>query len=80
MSGHFFLQKILTDFVNIEMVYHAKALEVYTECFQNIRSFDVEEDIEVFYIVKFCVICMIIMMIVMSETKILLLLTECYIR
>ena len=51
MSGHFFLQKILTDFVNIEMVYHAKALEVYTECFQNIRSFDVEEDIEVFYIV-----------------------------
>ena len=51
MSEHFFLQKILTDFVNIEMVYHAKALEVYTECFQNIRSFDVEEDIEVFYIV-----------------------------
>ncbi|XP_022345487.2 CBY1-interacting BAR domain-containing protein 2-like isoform X2 [Crassostrea virginica] len=42
------LKKILTDFVNIEMVYHAKALEVYTECFQNIRSFDVEEDIEEF--------------------------------
>ena len=36
---------MLTDFVNIEMIYHAKALEMYTECFQNIRSFDVEEDL-----------------------------------
>lgn len=43
-----FFQKILTDFVNIEMIYHAKALEMYTECFQNIKSFDIEEDIEVF--------------------------------
>ena len=29
------------------MIFHAKALEIYSECFQNIRSFDVEEDIEV---------------------------------
>lgn len=38
----------MTDFVNIEMIYHAKALEMYTECFQNIKTFDIEEDIEVF--------------------------------
>lgn len=37
----------MTDFVNIEMIYHAKALEMYTECFQNIKTFDIEEDIEV---------------------------------
>ncbi|XP_062615893.1 CBY1-interacting BAR domain-containing protein 2-like [Saccostrea cucullata] len=42
------LKKILTDFVNIEMIYHAKALEMYTECFQNIKSFDLDEDIEEF--------------------------------
>lgn len=44
----FFFQKIMLDFVNIEMIYHAKALEMYTECFQNIKSFDIEEDIEVY--------------------------------
>lgn len=38
----------MLDFVNIEMIYHAKALEMYTECFQNIKSFDIEEDIEVY--------------------------------
>ncbi|XP_048752562.2 CBY1-interacting BAR domain-containing protein 1-like isoform X2 [Ostrea edulis] len=42
------LKRVLTDFVNIEMIYHAKALEMYTECFQNIKTFDVEEDIEEF--------------------------------
>ncbi|XP_061189719.1 CBY1-interacting BAR domain-containing protein 1-like [Saccostrea echinata] len=42
------LKKVLTDFVNIEMIYHAKALEMYTECFQNIKSFDLDEDIEEF--------------------------------
>nr|XP_011422461.2 protein FAM92B-like isoform X1 [Crassostrea gigas] len=42
------LKKIMTDFVNIEMIYHAKALEMYTECFQNIKTFDIEEDIEEF--------------------------------
>lgn len=40
----------MLDFVNIEMIYHAKALEMYTECFQNIKSFDIEEDIEVYIV------------------------------
>ncbi len=41
------LQKILQEFVNIEMVYHAKALEMYTQCFQNLNSISEEEDLEV---------------------------------
>jgi len=40
-------QKVLADFVNIEMLFHAKALEVYTQCFQNISGIDIDEDIEV---------------------------------
>lgn len=48
----------MLDFVNIEMIYHAKALEMYTECFQNIKSFDIEEDIEVLYIFNAWELCM----------------------
>lgn len=44
----------MTDFVNIEMIYHAKALEMYTECFQNIKTFDIEEDIEVHVFIFHC--------------------------
>lgn len=49
-----YFQKIMTDFVNIEMIYHAKALEMYTECFQNIKTFDIEEDIEVHVFIFYC--------------------------
>ncbi|XP_033754764.1 protein FAM92A-like [Pecten maximus] len=42
------IKKMLSDFVNIEMMFHAKALEVYTQCYQNISSVDVEEDIDEF--------------------------------
>lgn len=49
-----YFQKIMTDFVNIEMIYHAKALEMYTECFQNIKTFDIEEDIEVHVFIFHC--------------------------
>lgn len=62
----FFLQKIMLDFVNIEMIYHAKALEMYTECFQNIKSFDIEEDIEV-HIFNAWELCMYMIVIVIQR-------------
>ena len=46
------LQKIMTDFVNVEMSFHAKALEVYTQCFNNIAAIDIDEDIEVMFLHK----------------------------
>lgn len=42
------LKKIMTDFVNIEMAFHAKSLEIYTQCFNNIAAIDIDEDIEEF--------------------------------
>ena len=41
------LQHILMDFVQIELMYHAKALEMYTGCFQSLNQMDEEEDLEV---------------------------------
>lgn len=40
-------QKIFSDFVTIEMVFHAKALEVYTGAFQVLDKYDLERDLEV---------------------------------
>ncbi|XP_045149766.1 CBY1-interacting BAR domain-containing protein 2 [Echinops telfairi] len=42
------LQKIFSDFVTIEMVFHAKALEVYSSAFQNLENYDLERDLEDF--------------------------------
>ncbi|XP_060110162.1 CBY1-interacting BAR domain-containing protein 2 [Heteronotia binoei] len=42
------IQKIFSDFVTIEMVFHAKALEVYSNAFQNLESYDLEKDLEDF--------------------------------
>ncbi|KAL8195035.1 UNVERIFIED_CONTAM: Protein fam92b [Gekko kuhli] len=42
------IQKIFLDFVTIEMVFHAKALEVYSSAFQNLESYDLEKDLEDF--------------------------------
>uniref|UniRef100_A0A674J1T4 Family with sequence similarity 92 member B n=1 Tax=Terrapene triunguis TaxID=2587831 RepID=A0A674J1T4_9SAUR len=41
------IQKIFSDFVTIEMVFHAKALEVYSSAFQNLDDYDFERDMEV---------------------------------
>uniref|UniRef100_A0A8C6AKA5 CBY1 interacting BAR domain containing 2 n=1 Tax=Monodon monoceros TaxID=40151 RepID=A0A8C6AKA5_MONMO len=41
------LQKIFLDFVTIEMVFHAKAVEVYSSAFQTLESYDLERDLEV---------------------------------
>ncbi|ESO85072.1 hypothetical protein LOTGIDRAFT_221535, partial [Lottia gigantea] len=42
------IKKVLTDFVNIEMIFHAKALEVYTQCFQSLSVIEPEYDLEEF--------------------------------
>ncbi|XP_034644813.1 protein FAM92B [Trachemys scripta elegans] len=42
------IQKIFSDFVTIEMVFHAKALEVYSSAFQNLDNYDFERDMEDF--------------------------------
>uniref|UniRef100_A0A8D0BI75 CBY1 interacting BAR domain containing 2 n=2 Tax=Salvator merianae TaxID=96440 RepID=A0A8D0BI75_SALMN len=42
------IQKIFLDFVTIEMVFHAKALEVYSNAFQILESYDAVKDLEDF--------------------------------
>lgn len=42
------IKKILADFVSIEMVFHAKAIEFYSQCFENIALVDEEMDLESF--------------------------------
>ncbi|XP_025032084.1 protein FAM92B-like, partial [Python bivittatus] len=42
------IQKIFLDFISIEMVFHAKALEVYSQAFQTVESYDPEKDLEDF--------------------------------
>ncbi|EPQ05435.1 Protein FAM92B [Myotis brandtii] len=40
------LQKIFSDFVTIEMVFHAKAVEVYSSAFQTLENYDLEGDLQ----------------------------------
>ncbi|MEE6463573.1 hypothetical protein FKM82_005958 [Ascaphus truei] len=42
------LKKIFSEFVTIEMLFHGKALEVFTAAYQHIQDIDEEEDLEVF--------------------------------
>ncbi|XP_064611124.1 CBY1-interacting BAR domain-containing protein 1-like [Liolophura sinensis] len=42
------LKKVLSDFVNIELHFHAKALELYTNCFKGLASINEDEDLEEF--------------------------------
>lgn len=42
------LQKIFSDFVTIEMVFHTKAVEVYSSAFQALDNYDLERDVEDF--------------------------------
>ncbi|XP_034427719.1 protein FAM92B-like isoform X2 [Hippoglossus hippoglossus] len=40
--------KIFTDFITVEMLFHAKALEVYTHTNQNLEAMNVQKDLELF--------------------------------
>ncbi|XP_062987022.1 CBY1-interacting BAR domain-containing protein 1 [Elgaria multicarinata webbii] len=42
------IKDIFSEFITIEMLFHGKALEVYTAAFQNIQNIDENEDLEVF--------------------------------
>ncbi|EDL05622.1 RIKEN cDNA 6720467C03, isoform CRA_b, partial [Mus musculus] len=42
------IKNILSEFITIEMLFHGKALEVFTAAYQNIQNIDEDEDLEVF--------------------------------
>ncbi|XP_024427802.1 CBY1-interacting BAR domain-containing protein 1 isoform X1 [Desmodus rotundus] len=42
------IKTIFSEFITIEMLFHGKALEVFTAAYQNIQKIDEEEDLEVF--------------------------------
>ncbi|XP_046368790.1 CBY1-interacting BAR domain-containing protein 1-B-like isoform X1 [Haliotis rufescens] len=42
------LKKVLTDFLNIEMTFHARALENLAKCFENVAMIDEFSDVEEF--------------------------------
>ncbi|KAM7370236.1 hypothetical protein PAMP_011507 [Pampus punctatissimus] len=39
---------IFTDFITVEMLFHAKALEVYTHTYQNLETINTQRDLELF--------------------------------
>uniref|UniRef100_F6RHA6 CBY1-interacting BAR domain-containing 2 n=1 Tax=Xenopus tropicalis TaxID=8364 RepID=F6RHA6_XENTR len=41
------IQKIFSDFLTVEMIFHARSLEVFTNAFQNLQECDLEKDMEV---------------------------------
>ena len=45
--GSCFGQRVFTDFVTVEMLFHSKALEVYAHTLQNLETMDVYKDLEV---------------------------------
>ncbi len=40
-------QHILNDFVSVELLYHARSLEMYTQCFNDVQSLSENDDLEV---------------------------------
>ncbi|MEE6500407.1 hypothetical protein FKM82_003771 [Ascaphus truei] len=42
------IQKIFSDFLTVEMLFHARALEVYTDAFHRLQNCDLEKDMEDF--------------------------------
>ncbi|KAK7881854.1 hypothetical protein WMY93_030263 [Mugilogobius chulae] len=42
------IKTIFTDFVTVEMLFHAKALEIYTHTFHNLEAMELHRDLELF--------------------------------
>ncbi|KAI4892397.1 hypothetical protein NFI96_011691 [Prochilodus magdalenae] len=42
------VKRIFTEFIMVEMLFHAKALEVYTHTFKNMETMDIHKDLELF--------------------------------
>ncbi|OCT84533.1 CBY1-interacting BAR domain-containing protein 2 [Xenopus laevis] len=42
------IQKMFSDFLTVEMIFHARSLEVFTNAFQNLQECDLGKDIEDF--------------------------------
>ncbi|XP_074800204.1 CBY1-interacting BAR domain-containing protein 1 isoform X2 [Natator depressus] len=42
------IKSIFSEFITIEMLFHGKALEIYTAAYQNIHNIDENDDLEVF--------------------------------
>ncbi|XP_072278532.1 CBY1-interacting BAR domain-containing protein 2 [Pyxicephalus adspersus] len=42
------VQKIFSDFLTVEMIFHARALEVYTNAFHSLQDCDLDKDMEDF--------------------------------
>ncbi|XP_048119166.1 CBY1-interacting BAR domain-containing protein 2-like isoform X2 [Alosa alosa] len=40
--------KVFSEFIMVELLFHAKALEVYTHTFQNLETMDIDRDLELF--------------------------------
>jgi hypothetical protein len=47
-------QHVLSEFVNIEMVFHSKALEFLTNCYKTVNLMDEDKDLEVTRLAEFC--------------------------
>ena len=41
------VQNVLAEFVNVELTFHAKALEMYTECYRCLHSQSEDNDLQV---------------------------------
>ncbi|XP_029134021.1 CBY1-interacting BAR domain-containing protein 2-like [Labrus bergylta] len=42
------MKRIFIDFITVEMLFHAKALEVYTHTYHNLEGIDTQKDLELF--------------------------------
>ncbi|KAG7272092.1 hypothetical protein CRUP_002909 [Coryphaenoides rupestris] len=40
--------RLFSDFITVEMLFHSKALEVYTHTLQNLETIDIQQDLELF--------------------------------
>lgn len=47
---YFFWQRVFTDFITVEMLFHAKVLEVYTHTYHNLEAMNTQKDLEVAYV------------------------------